>query len=772
MRILFFVAALICTGLIGCSNDQNQQTDGGFIPHEPPAHDNPYVDQPFIQEFNHTINEVEPGIGELIAVLLPPSGSSDLETPIQLTPRGLVTHSDTGELLIDTIEQAQPDLKYATLNSLGLVAASPTALHFYDPSLGWTVVLAPQQLTISGLASSEDTLYVLTDQGIGWAQATDNIFWPDGQTPTTAAVFSNGVLYSGGEGYVTAQTANGDGSLQESLWTLNADNGLSVGQVAGLVTDITIPAALDLVVVGQDGLQAFDLSNNPPTPITVEIFAPGRVPLATPVTATKMWDGGFIVATRGGAYRSIDHDIGPEWRVYQQRRWLPSEDVRAVAVGGQNMNPIYFATAAGLASVTFQEWTLEDKMDMYTDYNVTYCDREGSMGGAHLMVPGDLESAIPWDSDNDGGWTCYWLLAECFRYKVTGAQDAKDNFDRSLERMLSFQTLTGTDYFLARTVIRKEGCQMDDCDNPDGGEWFTSPDGEWWVKADTSNDEVTSHMFMMGHAYDLCADAEQKQAIVQHVDRIIGGIIDHGYQLWDIDGETTTYGQLHPGYVNNPLSGAYADGGRRSVQLIGAINLAYYLTGKQKYVDAKQDLIENHHYDENIIHESETPFRSGHYANDGDELATQGFYPLLRYETDPVLREKWLDGWRRSYSNMRLQQAAWWDITNAIFGGEDPDFFFSGRWFKRAPVDFLRWNMHGLHRTDLIDPPEFYIDENCHMRSDGHILPYDERRIDHYNATQYKGIDGSYGWGYALSAADVLAPYWMGRYYGFIVPAE
>jgi hypothetical protein len=58
---------------------------------------------------------------------------------------------------------------------------------------------------------------------------------------------------------------------------------------------------------------------------------------------------------------------------------------------------------------------------------------------------------------------------------------------------------------------------------------------------------------------------------------------------------------------------------------------------------------------------------------------------------------------------------------------------------------------------------------NSGIRSDGLVLPYDERRCDRWNTDQYR-VDGGMGAVIEMDGADVLAPYWMGRYYGFIVP--
>jgi len=246
-----------------------------------------------------------------------------------------------------------------------------------------------------------------------------------------------------------------------------------------MVADVEIPRSLGLVAVGSDKIRGYDCSSGAPVVVAVAEFAQNRVPLGDPAFAMKASDGGFLVGTASGAYRIMERGSGPEWRVYNSERWLPNEDVKAAATDSSiEDGPIYFATAGGLARVTARRMTLEEKLKPFVERIVSRHDRDGAVADSHLTERGDLNSNIPWDSDNDGGWTCYWILSECFRYKVTGDPEAKEHFDKSLERMLSFRTLTGTDYFLARSVIRKQGCQLDDCDDPDDGEWFTSPDGQ------------------------------------------------------------------------------------------------------------------------------------------------------------------------------------------------------------------------------------------------------------------------------------------------------
>jgi hypothetical protein len=107
-------------------------------------------------------------------------------------------------------------------------------------------------------------------------------------------------------------------------------------------------------------------------------------------------------------------------------------------------------------------------------------------------------------------------------------------------------------------------------------------------------------------------------------------------------------------------------------------------------------------------------------------------------------------------------------VVSVLAGGPEPDLERLGRWLRLAPVDMIRWDQHNSHRRDLVAAPRPY-QRGGGMRSDGFILPYDERRCDRWNTDQFR-VDGGMGGWIEMDGADVLAPYWMGRYYGLIVP--
>lgn len=783
-RVKIVLSVLIMlAGLAGCAAEKkisptdNTPIDSGAdglleLPNEPlpfPA-EMALVDEPYLQEFNHTLNEQPEAIDELVALVMPPLSFSDFDRPTMVAPRGLwLTESADPPIMLEMPGAASDVVDAAAFGGYIYLLTENSIYRVAQDRAVALLDTLPSGAQGNRFYETGSGIYILTSTALGFFDGSSLAWYLSGNAPRAIGL-DDDALYLADEDSLTAYDLNSFPEPLTQKWSIDLD----VGTPAAILTARTLPQALDLVIVGTESLVGYDVSASGASEVSVPLFEAGRVPLAGAVTAIEDSNGGFIVAAEGGAYRIVDLDFGPEYRVYVPERWMPTGEVRDVFEDTSTASgPIYFATSGGRGYMTRQSYTIADKIATMIERIELRHDREGALADSNLTAPGDLSTSVPYDSDNDGGWTCYWVLSECFRYKLTGDEQAKANFDKSLARMLSFRTLTGTDYFLARSVIRIDGCVLDDCDDPDDGEWFLSPDGEWWVKADTSNDEVTSHMFMMGQAYDYCADEQQKQAIVEHVDGIIGGIVEHGYQLIDPqDGACTSYGQFDPDYVNSPLAGALADGGRRAAQMIGALNLAHYLTGKQLYLDAKRELIEQHGYAESAskIGDVEVfPLCAG--SGDCDELAYQAFVPLLRYESDPELREMWMTGWRTLYSHLVDQEDAFWDMANAAFEGDNIDLFYSKLWLQRYPTDLVRWQIQNEVRTDTIAAPDYYltkeVNANFRLRSDGHIFPGDERPNIRHNTPQF-AYTGGWGSLRELDGGDGNYPYWLGRYYGFI----
>lgn len=104
-------------------------------------------------------------------------------------------------------------------------------------------------------------------------------------------------------------------------------------------------------------------------------------------------------------------------------------------------------------------------------------------------------------------------------------------------------------------------------------------------------------------------------------------------------------------------------------------------------------------------------------------------------------------------------------------GGDAPDFANTIRWLKLAPTDGIRWTLNNLQRNDLALPPEYYrvSGQQRRARSDGRILPADERPNIRHNTSQYE-VEGGWGSNVEIDGADIVAAYWMARFHGFVVP--
>ena len=739
-----------------------------FSPFMPEKPKNPYVDRAYIEEYNSNPAIYDQNPQELVSVI-DTSGSLVFDNPTKVSKRGFYLTRNGKEELFE-IDGIKEDIRWAGYLQNRILLVGEHSIFIINEALEISEQQSFEDLRFSGLYKGKHLIYLLTNKGIGFFNG-QYLTLPDPKSEVdvnlVAAYENETNLFVGGGNkiYVIDEPVLSGFEYQYSI-SLPQD----AGDITAIVGDITlIEENPDLIIIGSSKNLAIklDIKNKGYQMLDTEIFAQNRVPLSNPRMAIRMWDGGFAVSTDGGVYRLVNRDGFLEWRVYNYERWVASEDVRWLLCDAETpLSNLYIATAKGLSTVTFKKETLEQKLSLFVKRIMERHDRDGAVADSHLTKRGDLSSNIPWDSDNDGSWTSYWLLAECFRYKVTNDKQAKENFDRSLEAMLRLRDVTGTDYFVARSVIRKEGCRLDDCDNPDDGYWYTSPDGKWWVKRDTSNDEVIAHIFMMGHAYDLCADENQKKRIREHIAGIVGGIIDHGYQLIDpVTGKVTTYGQFDPKYVNENPSGEFGDGGVRSAEIIAGLDLAYYMTRDERFMNAKKELMQKYHYDDNIENTWDHPFHKGN--SDGDEMGTEAFFVLLRYEQDTKLRDRWYKGWRKTYENtLKYHQGAWWDMVNAVVGAPDYNIEVVARWLRLAPVDMIRWNMHNSHRKDIVPPPIDYY-KDAAIRSDGYIIPYNERRCDRWNTDQFR-IDGGMNGEIEMDAADVLAPYWMARYYGFI----
>ncbi|MCX7778585.1 MAG: transcriptional regulator, partial [Armatimonadetes bacterium] len=217
----------------------------------------------------------------------------------------------------------------------------------------------------------------------------------------------------------------------------------------------------------------------------------------------------------GSNFGAICYKEG-EWHYFASQRWLPSDNVRDIALCDSGV--AFIATESGIAKIWQRKMTLAEKAEIFERQVNERHKRFGYVTVRWLERPGDVNSGRVEISDNDGLWTALYVAADCFRYAVAKregregeANEALKNAVESLKAILFLEQVTGIKGFPARAVRHKSEPELG-APHP---EWHRSEDGEWEWKGDTSSDEIVSHFFAYPIAYDLLPDEDLKRQVAE-----------------------------------------------------------------------------------------------------------------------------------------------------------------------------------------------------------------------------------------------------------------
>ncbi len=400
------------------------------------------------------------------------------------------------------------------------------------------------------------------------------------------------------------------------------------------------------------------------------------------------------------------------WQYFYGRRWLLDNEVKNIYV--EETGPgrkVWVRTKTGVSLIEWRPMTLEQKAKLFDERVEQRHVRHGMVAGTHLPVAGDLSTNVKGDNDNDGLWTAMYLGAEAFRYAATHDPDARAKARRSVRLLMRLEEITGKPGFYARSFV-----SMDE-PRPRGGEWHPTPDGKWLWKGDTSSDESVGHYYGYALYYDLVAGETEKEQIRKVVARLTDHLIDDDYNLIDLNGKPTRWGEWSESFFKTE-EGKY-EAALRSIELLSFLKTAHHITGNKKYEDAYQDRGRRGYAENMRLYRR---WKGGGEINfSDDELAYLSYDPLLRYEKDPKLREIYLDSLRFTWSQIRSDMNPLWNYISVASGG--------------GPM------------TEVVAP--------------------DERSVSKWNGNPYHPDGGGNGNG-EDDGAFFLLPYWMGRYHGWV----
>lgn len=635
-----------------------------------------------------------------------------------------------------------------------------------------------------------------------------------------------------GAGEVTAVTAAGAATLRDGKWVRSTAN--PERPVARAKDGRVAEARADgLFLKGRDGkwqrlLPQAGLRSWAPVDVRGVVWdAADRLWFASPQgvgclegTTWTLWTGAdglpyddFTTVAAGepgvvwfGTKMGAIRFDGKEWEYRQGLRWLPSDEVRSIAVNGRG--DAWIATAKGLALIERKPMTLAEKARIF-ETEIDLRHRRTPHEYVHPVVlkrPGDRSEYTQVDSDNDGLWTSMYGAGECFACAATKSEEACRRAKKAFDAMRFLNTVTqGGSHpapkgFVARSILPVSGADpnlhatpqrdLETQKNRDRRwkvitpRWPKSADGEWYWKTDTSSDELDGHYFLYGLYYDLVAKTEEeKQRVREHVAALTDHLLEHNYQLVDHDGKPTRWSIFNPEELNHNRDW-WQERGMNSLSILAYLKVAHHITSEARYQRAYRYLIDQHGYGMNtLIVKSHLGPGAGNQSD--DEMIFMNFYGLIKYETDPDLRQKYLLSFHNHFQN---EQPEMNPVFNFLYGALAMGQTFSdaygaedlspkGEWLedavetlKRLPLDRVDWGMKNSHRKD-IRPLAPHLRERggrgVGYRVNGKVLPIDERYVGHWNHDPWS-LDYN-GGGRTLGEGSVyLLPYYMGLFHGFI----
>lgn len=468
-----------------------------------------------------------------------------------------------------------------------------------------------------------------------------------------------------------------------------------------------------------------------------------------------VWLGGDQGAARFD--RKADHRWD-RWQYFHGRRWLADNSVQNILVDESGpARKVWIRTTDGISLIEWRPMTLEQKAKLFEDRIDARHVRHGMVADSHLRVSGDVSTSVQGDNDNDGLWTAIYLGAQAYRWAVTRNSDARAKARRSVQLLMRLEEITGIPGFPARSFVSTNEAK------PQGGEWHPTPNGQWLWKGDTSSDELVGHYFSYAIYFDLVADEAEKEQIRRVVSRLTDHLIRNDYDLIDVDGQPTRWGQWSERYFKTE-EGTY-EAPLRSLELLSFLKAAHHITGNPRYAEAYQDRIQRG-YAEHMRHYRRWP-GGGEINFSDDELAYLSYDPLLRYEQDSKLRRTYLNGLRFTWKQIRPDMNPLW---NYISGASKAGRMWrsireeSHRTLDRIPNDMIEWSVQNSHRSDVT----FLNDKDRFSRQQlTEVLPPDERPVEKWNSNPYLPDGGNDGKA-EDDGAYFLLPYWMGRYRGWV----
>ncbi len=579
------------------------------------------------------------------------------------------------------------------------------------------------------------TTPAVTQAGLTWVGSDDGLF-----SRTEGQVFARHPSYG----------VNGPLSNQIAGLAVDRTNTLWVATPAGL-SSRTLDGKWSLIR-GRQGLPCEELTS-------IAIGDTGDI---------------WIGSTQGLILYRPDAKERP-WYYRVGERYLPDDHVvRVIALGGiaglpggpaQPVPAVYVETSKGATVIEEAPRTLHGKAEHML---AELLERKMRLG---MPSPPSYEDAYAqtnpeWGPQpSDGLWASYHIASMSLAYALTGEERYKDAAKTSMEAMYLLQNVTGVTGLVARTVVAADDPYVDEARTQDN--WHETADKQYWWRDDVSSDQIDGHYFAFYMYYEHIAknDPAEKERLVKQIRQVTDYIVDNNYQILDWDGEKTMWGWFDPVSLNDEHI-HYLESGIYSLMMLSFLNTTHYITEDEKYQDLYVELIQNHHYLDNLLLQKKLwPDELNH---SDDQLSAICYYPYLQIEQDPTIRNAVHRSLRRTALIERDERNSLVALVYASVDPEDADVEGAVQTLREMPQDRRNWRQDNGHRADVV------FDTRPSVRGNDillRVLPADERMFERWNQDPYRADNGGDGRSDG-AGVDYMLAYWLGRYHGVIAAPE
>jgi hypothetical protein len=358
-------------------------------------------------------------------------------------------------------------------------------------------------------------------------------------------------------------------------------------------------------------------------------------------------------------------------------------------------------------------------------------------------------------------WSGAYLAAESLRYAVTRDPAVLERVRRLARGVHALTEVTGVRGLYARSlwptgaVAVPAGAAV----HPGAGRFR----GYTW-RGDVSKDQLSGIVCGLSMAWLLVDDAEIREIARRDSAALVDHLLAHDMRIVDVDGEPTTFGDLAGRIWGIPI-------GVNALIALTAFKLAALSNPERPhYGDAYAALISAQYPDYAYWSKFQLFGKTNHNNDNMQYLAT---LPLLYLEGEPETRAKVVAALERTFFYVKHEGNAWFNYVSMCGFGYD----------RAAAADArLTMQLFPLDKrplpVDLRGDPRF--EESCFRARGGRpkaigALPinYREMTVFAWRDDPYALVSGEGAKGDELAApVDYLLAYWLGRYAGFIGPAE